>query len=373
MKMKLMYHISTLTQKKIRSGSLINKLRLNVAQQCNMRCTYCYIDHDSALPVMKWDIAKKAIDEFSQNLIRNKRNSGLIRFFGGEPLLNWKVIYRSIEYSKEQYKDLEFEYLINTNGVLVDSDKAKYFKNNNINLAVSLDGISEVNDAHRVFHKGEGTFFQIDRAIDILLREACSIGIEVTLNDTNYKTLLTVVDYIKEKQDRFGIRISLGLQSTCMVPKTGLDTFDADRKSEYLLEALKYGREKGVYMNAGMVFFPWNTFMGNRRLGAYCGAIGGEISVNPNGDIYPCSALDKKLGSVNNLQEIFTSQNYIEVANRTAGNLLSCSGCDIEAFCSGGCAADSQILLGDMYEPTVNCSIERAVFKSMALDYLSFN
>lgn len=83
----------------------VENVTLEVTEKCNLRCKYC-IYHPSHPEYrafghenMKWDVAKKAIDflkEHSQNA--ENRHIG---FYGGEPLLNFELIERAVEYAKK--------------------------------------------------------------------------------------------------------------------------------------------------------------------------------------------------------------------------------------------------------------------------------
>ncbi len=356
----------------IRSGAYVNKLRLNVVEQCNMRCTYCYIDHESKVKAMTSSKAKEIISKFYENLLKHGRSTGIVRYFGGEPMINWRCIKESILHA-EELNDVDFEYVINTNGVLVDEKKAEFLAKYRIGVALSIDGIGDVNDKNRVFRNGRGTFEAVDEALDVFLENQCPVGVEVTLSNDNLHYINEITDYISEKQAKHKCLVPIGLQSLCMNEKEGLDDIPSGEKAEIIMQSMRYGSSKNVDMFGGMVSFPWKTFTGARRLGAYCGAIGGEISVNSNGDIDPCAALKMNLGSIEDLDSVFKSKGYWEISNRTTGNMDSCAGCDIEAYCSGGCAADSQRMFGDVFRSTANCSLEKEIFKVMANEYLSYS
>ncbi|MFR9286073.1 MAG: radical SAM protein [[Clostridium] scindens] len=76
---------------------LCQQLTLQVTQQCNLRCEYCaysglYENRTHANKNMDFDTAKKAIDFF----LNHSRDSKQITFgfYGGEPLLMFKLIKR---------------------------------------------------------------------------------------------------------------------------------------------------------------------------------------------------------------------------------------------------------------------------------------
>ena len=112
----------------------VENVTLEVTEKCNLRCKYC-IYHPSHPEYrafghenMKWDVAKKAIDflkEHSQNA--ENRHIG---FYGGEPLLNFELIERAVEYAKKLFGE-DMSFAITTNATLVNDKIAEYFAKNN--------------------------------------------------------------------------------------------------------------------------------------------------------------------------------------------------------------------------------------------------
>lgn len=98
---------------------------------------------------------KKAIDflkEHSQNA--ENRHIG---FYGGEPLLNFELIERAVEYAKKLFGE-DMSFAITTNATLVNDKIAEYFAKNNFNIIISLDGPQEMHDANRLMVNGTGSF-----------------------------------------------------------------------------------------------------------------------------------------------------------------------------------------------------------------------
>jgi len=118
--------------------------------------------------------------------------------------------------------------------------------------------------------------------------------------------------------------------------------------------------------------FPLNALLGLKATGAYCNAVSGEeICVYPGGDVYPCGALNIKMGNIENFNAIFKTTQYADLVKRVTGNIPACKGCDIEAFCSGGCAADASRDGNDIFSPAKNCQFEQLIFKALVKDYLN--
>ena len=104
--------------------------------------------------------------------------------------------------------------------------------------------------------------------------------------------------------------------------------------------------------------------MRTRAGGAYCGG-GNELSVMPNGDIYPCHSQPCLLGSLDDLEtgKIFKTDAYRLIVHRTAGNIPTCRDCDFEGLCAGGCAADALANNSDLYSRTQHCQFFQTMFR----------
>jgi len=355
----------------VQTGRLITTLRLNLTNTCNMFCTYCYVrEVDTSDEIMPWPIAKKALDSYFALQKRNGHTNSLIRLFGGEPMLNWPILEHILEYVQTIKGEIEVDYILNTNGAILTPHMAQKILKHKVRVAVSLDGVGTTNDRFRKLRSGRGSFSVIDKNLDILLANGCYVGIETTLGDHNCGHLKELVDYLVHKGAMYNCEIPLGLQNITIVPKDGLDSLSTDDKIEKIIEVILYAREKGLDAMAGMVTLPFNTLLGKRRPGAYCKAIGQELCVYPNGDIYPCGNIKINMGSVEDMDGIFKSDAYIKMSQRVAGNIAACRGCDIEAFCAGGCAADAMASNGDIFRRTANCELEELVFKALVKELL---
>jgi len=101
---------------------------------------------------MDIDTAKRACDLFIKNYDYNL-GKGSVTFYGGEPLLNKKVLRFIVGYLNEAIRkgDLpSLNFYVITNGSLITRKDAAYFKKNNIQISISLDGPKEINDKMRI-------------------------------------------------------------------------------------------------------------------------------------------------------------------------------------------------------------------------------
>lgn len=166
----------------------LKQLTLNVTDDCNFRCKYCgYSDYyeytrSYSKKYMNFDIAKKAIDQYYSLLEEGRRynpwrESGL-GFYGGEPLLNFNLIKKCVEYIEDRYGHHGLRYYMTTNGSLLNKDKSDWLMQHGFSISVSLDGPEKEHDRNRIYSDGKGTFRDVLKNISRLMdsghRVTCS-------------------------------------------------------------------------------------------------------------------------------------------------------------------------------------------------------
>lgn len=139
----------------------IEKITLQVTQNCNLRCSYCaysgmYNQRSHSNRSMPYDIMEKSIDFLMNHSINSPKVD--IGFYGGEPLLEFQKIIRIVEYINTKYKNKELTFSLTTNGTLFTDEKIIFLAEHNFNVLVSLDGPKELHNKNRVFVNGEGSF-----------------------------------------------------------------------------------------------------------------------------------------------------------------------------------------------------------------------
>ena len=151
----------------------LSMLTLQVTQKCNFRCKYCvYMENEESIQrahsqkVMEWDIAKNAVDFLWKHSVDSERVN--VGFYGGEPLLEFGLIKRVVEYCKMIFAGKPLSFSITTNGTLLSNEIIQYFSEHEIKLMVSLDGTKEVNDTNRVFADGRGTYDAVMKSLSRL-------------------------------------------------------------------------------------------------------------------------------------------------------------------------------------------------------------
>ena len=149
------------------------QLSLDITERCNFRCRYCEYTYDAqrrnGQRDMSWKTALNAINVYTQH---SKETDRAFSFWGGEPLLNFPLIQRVVEYVRYQYpKDDSVHFSFTTNATCITEEIAEFLITNNFNLLVSLDGPRHIHDKYRVTAAGNGTFDKTVEGLRRILRK----------------------------------------------------------------------------------------------------------------------------------------------------------------------------------------------------------
>lgn len=176
----------------------LDTLLLQVSQGCNLRCGYCiysgeYDNRTHQNKMMSWDTAKRSIDFIVERSADCK--TLYFGFYGGEPLCNFSLIKKCIEYIKQVCTDKALYLNITTNGTLLSEDISEYFVKNNVSIMVSLDGPRDVHDASRRYAiSNKGSFDDVWNNIKYLYENHPEyyremVHFNTVLNSEGYKTV----------------------------------------------------------------------------------------------------------------------------------------------------------------------------------------
>lgn len=148
---------------------------LELTEACNLRCEYCiYNEHHPNFrgysgKCMTFETAKKSIDLVLNNY---KGEEFALSFYGGEPLMNFPLLKKCIEYAKKAYPDVKMSYSFTTNLTLLTREMLDFFISlENIEILCSLDGPQDIHDRYRIDINGNGTYEKAIQNFEILLKE----------------------------------------------------------------------------------------------------------------------------------------------------------------------------------------------------------
>lgn len=326
--------------RKIAIGDNVTSLDLNISELCNFTCPHCMNGcqiQDKKNKLMSWDTAKLAVDKYAE-IIKKRNILGEIHFGSAEPLINWDVIERIVNYCKEVLPQTPIS--INTNLSLLTRERAIFFRDNKVSIASSLDGPKDGNDMIRTQKKG-GTYDIIMGKLNLLKEIGYPLdGISITMNDLN-------IDFINEE---FILSLKelgfIGLATDIDLVNSKNCSKDIDFYVDKLLYIYQLCKENGM-VNFGSWSLIYSNLVNQEddEPITYCKAQSGRnLSVNPEGNIFVCGYSVSKIGTLNGIHKLFMDNSpYTNlIAAKLPGNQESCLDCELEGICSGQCLVTNE-------------------------------
>lgn len=325
---------------------------LNLTQKCNLNCRYCFV-HQQPLE-MDFQTAKDAAIFYANNAL-NELVTPQVTFFGGEPMLKYKSIIKPlVEFIRETYGD--FELSITTNGTLNNEEVYGFFKENDVGMLLSLDGMKEIQDFNRPFHNGKGSYDKID--IDLYLKYYPEGTFRATVDPDTVHLLFENYKWGEEKGFKHCSFIvnSFGDWTD---EKMNIFKSELDKVANHVIEARKNNRSYMIYNEIEKMKDDYN-FMQNidneyfRDKGQHlpacgtCGLGAGRFgSIGSSGNIYSCQEMSENpdhdefiIGNIytgvddKKRMELACSFNFKNVKSTKEGR---CETCKLNPICNGRC------------------------------------
>lgn len=351
---------------------LVKSLCLMIAQDCNLRCKYCFGDGGSygqERAVMSPETGKKAVDFLIE--ASGPRKHCEMDFFGGEPLMNMKTVKAVTEYARQREKETgkKFKLTLTTNGILLNDENIKWLNENEFSLVLSLDGRKEVHDAMRPDVGGHGSY---DRAVNNFHKclDSRKGG------DYDYRGVYTYLrgTYTRNNMDFTKDVLSMndeGFDILSMEPVVMKDSPLGFTDEDLPAIFAEYDRLTEAYLarhraGKGFFFFHFNMDLSNgpcvaKRLSG-CGAGHEYFAVAENGDLYPCHQfVGREKYRLGSLDEGVTDQKWPAYFREShVLNKEKCRDCWARFFCSGGCHANADLFHDDIRQPyETGCELQK--------------
>ena len=336
------------------NSKVVKALCLHVAHSCNLNCSYCFASQgkyqgDRAL--MSFEVGKQAFDFLIAN--SGTRRNLEVDFFGGEPLMNWDVVKRLVEYARsvEKEHNKNFRFTLTTNGVLIDDEVIDFCNREMSNVVLSLDGRKEVNDRFRVNYAGEGSydtivpkfkrFVEARGGKDYYMRGTFTHHNVDFTNDIFHMADLGFTELSMEP-------VVCAPEDPCALTEEDLPKLFEQYEilANEMVKRKKEGRPFTFYHY--MLDLTHGPCIYKRITG--CGSGTEYMAVTPWGELFPCHQFvgDPKysLGDVWNGVKNTEVQDEFRHCNAYARP--ECRDCWAKLYCSGGCAANAYHATGSV-------------------------
>lgn len=342
---------------------------LQVTENCNLACTYCYQICKSKSR-MSFDTAKKYIDTIlTDKEIDRQYESLILDFIGGEPLLEIDLIDKVIDYFRIKAINVGskfgYRYRISmcSNGLLYLAPKVQeFFKkhHNNLSFSISIDGNKMLHDACRVTPDGKPSYdIAIKSAMKYRDQYGSLPGTKMTLAPENikytYEALLNMINI------GYTNVFSNCVYEAQWSPDDARELYYGLKKlADYLIDN-DLEDKIHVSMFDNTLFHPL-TSDDNQN---WCGGNGEMIALGCDGIIYPCLRYMKSsLGDSRPTITCGTVDSGIDhdkldcmkCVTRLSQSTEECINCPVAAGCSW-CTAYNYQLTGSINKRVTNICI----------------
>ena len=291
-----------------------------------------------------WCFKERRSEELSLSQIKNAFNklNGVetIKLTGGEPFIRPDIL-EIISIASRKFENV----IINSNGLLINSEVCKSMKKFNPKLSISLDGPQEVNDKIR----GNGSFEKTVNKIKLLKENNFFVNIKMTVSKINFpyiNEMITLAKGIKANKLTFVKMNAVGNGANCR------EWVLSKKQMQELCETMQYKIAEENEIKLDLIDPLFNTLNGR---GEGCEATELSIYINSDGKIFPCAFLPLEIGNITSdkIQDVLNSPFLLKLRERKQYN-EKCSRCDYWSVCKG-CRAEAYACSGDYLDEDPCC------------------
>jgi uncharacterized protein len=343
----------------------LSTMVLNVTNQCNLACTYCYEYGEDKIVDTENGKQSKFMSEATARqsvefLLKESGQIAHMTFFGGETLLNFPVLKSTVAYARQRAAEVgkSVDFSLTTNATLLQPEIIDFLADNEIGVTISMDGPRELQNKFRVFHNGAGSYDIVAPKIKALLHRHRSrpIGARVTLTSDT----IDVTRIYRHLTEEFGFwEVGFAPVTTSPDHQYAISDRGFDRMLGQFRE-LAHEFQEHVAVNKHHGFSNIKDTLEEIHKGvskAYpCGAGLGLMGVSTDGDVAVCHRFagsdQHKLGTVKDGIDRAAQQDFLE--HHHIDDKTDCHTCWARPLCAGGCYHEAHVRYGTTRRPNLH-------------------
>lgn len=321
---------------------------------CNLACVYCYyLQTDRLYPSSTFRMSDELLKEFTRQYIQIQRTPKVtFAWQGGEPTLMGLEFFEQAIYYQQTYAPpgMRIQNTLQTNGMTLDDNWARFFKENDFLIGISLDGPRELHNAYRVDRAGRGSFDRVMEGLRFLHRHRVEFNVLTAVHSANEEFPLKVYHFLRDEARTKFIQF---IPIVERISSKGND--EAILLTDHTVHPGKYGNflirifEEWVRHDVGRVFIQ----IFDVTLGAWIGqpsglcvfspTCGSALALEHNGDLFSCDHyvdFNHLLGNILHEPLIrLVGSPFQKAFGRTKSESLPqcCTECEVGFVCHGGC------------------------------------
>lgn len=331
---------------------------------CNLDCAYCYyLEKEKMYPgASSFRMSDETLETFTRKYIHEQPGAEVTFVWqGGEPtLLGLDFFKNALLFQKKYGSGKIIHNSFQTNGVLLNDEWCKFFKDYNFLVGISIDGPEKLHDVYRINKGSQGTFAKVMRGIELLKKHQVEFNTLTVVNNVNAKKPLEVYTFLKQVGSGYMqfIPIAERIAGNCSPSDLTLILPEYEGQSElapWSVNPLEYGKflvaifNEWVKRDVGRYFVQiFDATLANEA-GMPAGVCvfnercGDALAVEHNGDVFSCDHFvypEYKIGNINNtsLKKMLLLPEQQKFGNDKYDSLpRQCKECDVYRYCRGEC------------------------------------
>lgn len=343
----------------MQSSSLLIK---PASSNCNIDCGYCFYKclSSNREKFSLGFMSEATLDILIKNAIDSADEYLNFAFQGGEPMLAGLNLFRKAVELQKKYSEnkpkLRIENTLQTNGVLMDDEWAKFLKVNNFLVGISLDGPKKLHDFARKDYEGKGSFERVINAVNILKRNGVEFNIVTVVTEETASQARTLYNFYKRNDFRYIQMIP------CMNEEKRYN--GSAEENKYAVTPISYGKFLNEFFDLWYEDFKKGNIIDVRMFSnlaqmtvgfppeecGMCGKCHCYFAVEGDGSVYPCDfyCLDEyRLGDVHDsFEKLKNSEKAKTFERESEVKPDRCMNCRYYSLCRGGCKRFRQNLNG---------------------------
>jgi len=323
---------------------------------------------------MPIETAKNIIAQTTDSVSTKRRKRVTILWHGGEPLLwgveNFKEIF---SYTGRFADRVVFRHSIQTNLSLINDEFIELFKEYNVRVGFSLDGVKEINDAQRKKADGSGTFDVIMSKVDRCRETGLNVGVIIVASSAFKGRVKELYEFICSKRLNFKFNPLFISGEAIHCKDFSLSPMEYAQMSNELFDLWYNDHERQIkestFIDIASSFLTPDYRTKGCMFSENCQD--NFFAISPRGDVFPCGRFCEtsprhSYGNINNesLADILSRQKKSEPYLRSEFIKNSgCRQCEFYGLCHGGCLHDGFLTRGDFKSKTFLCAAYKSIFK----------
>ncbi|MCE5215092.1 MAG: radical SAM protein [Methanobacterium sp.] len=360
----------------------------NLTRACNMKCVHCYEDAGSK---GKEELNTQQVTEGLEIMAKSGVTS--IAFSGGEPTIHPHIL----DFIRKS-NDLGMFTAMATNGYTLskDGECSKYIKSGLKFVQISVDGLEA--RTHDSFRGVEGAWENAIQAVENCVDSDLFVEVATTVTEYNFHEIPDMITLIRDiGADWFMIynfiptgngekimKLDISPQKRFKLLKRAYN--ENDGEMQVLSTAPQYATIAEMMISEDNHVIP--THFSNpeynnpmvEKLADFIGGCGAGrfyMSVEPNGDLYPCVFFphesELKLGNllIDDFEEVWKNNELLNTLRNKEILQGHCGECDSHNIC-GGCRARAYNYFNDILAPDPGCINNKYEWEKIKNKFSSF-